>query len=96
MFDAKSRYARTDTAVYTDASGRQIAYVKRRFLPRGEDLQLLVEVTVTESDRLDLISQRTLGSAEASWWICDANDAMHPDELLADPGEKLRVPVPKI
>lgn len=96
MFDAKSRYAKIDTAVYTDTRGREIAYVKRRFLPRGEDLQLLVEVTVGEADRLDLIAQRTLGSAEANWWISDANDAMHPDELLDDPGEKLRVPIPKI
>ncbi len=96
MFDAKSRYARIATAVYTDAAGREIPYVKRRFLPRGEDLQLLVEVTVAESDRLDLIAHRTLGSSEASWWICDANDAMNPQTLVEDPGEKLRVPVPRL
>ena len=96
MFDARSRYAKLETAVHTDADGREIPYVRRRILPRGEDLQLLVEVAVAEGDRLDLIAHRTLGSSEASWWIADANDAMHPAELLSEPGEKLRVPVPKL
>jgi len=95
MFSVGSRYYSVDTTVYENEDGRQITYVKRRFLPRGEDLTLLVEVTISEGDRLDLMAHRTLGSSEASWWICDANDAMNPADLLADTGERLRIPIPK-
>lgn len=95
MFDSNSRYAKLDTAQITDAEGRVITYVRRRFLPQGADLSLLVEVTVDDADRLDLISSRTLGSSEAWWWIADANDALCPSDLL-EVGERLRVPVPRL
>ena len=56
MFSPTSRYANIPTASLTDPSGRQIVYVRRRFLPRPESLPLLAEVTVTQGDRLDLIT----------------------------------------
>ena len=39
-------------------------------------------------DRLDLITARTLGDPEQFWRICDANDALDPDDL-AEPGRRL-------
>ena len=72
-----------------------MTYKRRRFLPRGEDMDLLVEVSVTEGDRLDLIAARSLGDAEHFWLICDANDALNPFSLTEEPGRKLRVPIPR-
>lgn len=95
MFDTHSRYAKLDTAQLTDAEGRVITYVRRRFLPPGDTLSLLVEVTVDDADRLDLVASRTLGSSEAWWWVADANDAMNPPDLL-EVGQRLRVPIPKL
>ncbi len=63
MFDPGSRYYTIDTATTTASDGRTIAYVRRRFLPQGETLPLLGEVTVAQGDRLDLIAGRTLGAA---------------------------------
>jgi hypothetical protein len=71
-------------------------YWKRRFLPAGDTLPLLVEVTVTEGDRLDLIAARTIGDPEQFWRICDANDALNPFDLAEEPGRILRVPIPQI
>ena len=45
VFDSTSRYAQLPTLVYETADGREITYVKRRFLPLGKTLPLLVEVT---------------------------------------------------
>jgi nucleoid-associated protein YgaU len=59
-------------------------------------MPLLVEVTVTEGDRLDLITARTLGDPEQFWRICDANNTMHPAALTAQPGQRVRVPVPQL
>lgn len=95
MFEQTSRYQSLETATYKTPDGREIAYVRRRFLPRGEKMQLLVEVTVTEGDRLDLIAGRTIGAPEQFWRVCDANNTMNPFDLTVEPGRVLRVPVPQ-
>lgn len=95
MFDPSSRYYNLDKSEYTMPDGRTVTYKRRRFLPR-EEMQLLVEVTVTQGDRLDLIASRTLGNPEHFWRICDANNAMNPFDLTAEIGRTLRIPVPQI
>lgn len=74
-----------------------VAYKCRRFLPRGEEMELLGEVTVTEGDRLDLIASRSLGDPEHFWLVCDANNAMNPFDLVGECeiGRRLRVPIPR-
>jgi len=96
MFDPTSRYFRIETSTVTTPDGETITYVRRRFLPRGENQPLLAEITVNDGDRLDLIAHRNLGAPEAFWRVCDANNAMNPGDLLAEPGETLRVAVPQI
>jgi hypothetical protein len=95
MFDQASRYARIETAEYVDRDGRRITYVRRRFLPHGSRMPLLAEVKVRPGDRLDLVTARALGDPEHFWRVCDANDAMDPQELTEEPGGTLRVPVPE-
>lgn len=93
MFEPSSRYAALPTAEMVTADGRRARYVLRRFLPQGASLGTATEVTTTEGDRLDIIATRTLGDPEQYWRICDANQAMHPSDLLAEPGARLRVPL---
>lgn len=95
MFEYTSRYYALETATHTTPDGRVIAYKRRRFLPQGREMPLLVEVTVTQGDRLDLVAARTLGDPEQFWRVCDANDAMNPADLEAEPGRTVRVPVPQ-
>jgi nucleoid-associated protein YgaU len=57
-------------------------------------MPLLVEVTVTQGDRLDLITARTLGDPGQFWRICDANNTINPSDLIK-PGRILLVPVPQ-
>lgn len=96
MFDPASRYATIETATTaTVPEGRLVAYVRRRFVPQPEGLALLVEVRVAQGERLDVIAARTLGDPEQFWRICDANRAVRPDDLTAEPGRLLRVPVPQ-
>lgn len=95
MFDFTSRYYTLETATHTTKDGKQIAHKQRRFLPQGNEMQLLFEVTVNESDRLDLITARTLGDPLHFWRVADANNTMNPVELLVEIGRHIRVPVPK-
>lgn len=95
MFDTKSRYAKLEVATWTDPDGRQLRYVRRRFLPQGSAQPTLVEVTVQAVDRIDLLTSRTLGDGEQSWRVCDANDAMNPFELFEERDGVIRVAVPQ-
>ena len=96
MFDHTSRYYRIETATLKTPEGRIVTYVRRRFLPQGQKMPLLVEVTVTDGDRLDLITGRTLGDPEQFWRVADANNALDPSELTAEPGATVRVLVPQV
>jgi hypothetical protein len=95
MFEPTSRYAAVETAALTLPDGRTVAYKRRRFLPRGEEMPLQAEVLVAQGERLDLITARALGDSLHFWRICDANDATDPFDLVAEPGRVLRVPVPQ-
>lgn len=90
MFLPTSRYHALPTASLIDAEGREIAYAHRRFLPRpGGDG---IEHTVTQGDRLDNVTARTLGDPELFWRLCDANGATRPAELTETVGRKLKIP----
>jgi hypothetical protein len=95
MFEHTSRYDPIEEAMYEAADGRRIPYKRRRFLPQGEAMPLLAEVTVGVGDRLDLIAARALGDAEHFWQVCDANNAMNPFDLTAEVGSTLRIPLPQ-
>lgn len=94
-FDAGSRYAHTEIRIYVDPEGREIRYVARRFLPDGRSQPLFAEAEVGQRDRPDTLAARTLGDPLAWWRLADANDAMDPAELVAEPGARLRVAVPQ-
>ena len=95
MFEHTSRYYDLESATFITPDGRKMTYKRRRFLPHGENMPLLAEVTPIQGDRLDLITFRTLGEPELFWRICDANNAMNPEDLI-EPGKIIRVAMPQI
>lgn len=94
-FSPTSRYYYLETATMETADGREIRYVRRRFLPPPGRFTLLQEHAVTEGDRLDNITARYLGDPEQFWRICDANNAMRPEELTETIGRRLRITLPE-
>jgi len=96
MFDPRSRYYTLNRATLTLPDGREVRYVSRRFLPDAGTCQVVGSVAVTQGDRLDLLTARTLGDPEKFWYLCDANSAMSPFDLVGDDavGNLLRVPLP--
>jgi hypothetical protein len=95
MFEPTSRYFALPDGTLTSPDGRVITYRRRRFLPQGKDMALLVEVTLEQGERLDNVTARTLGQPEQFWRVCDANDVMNPFDLEIDSGRPLRVPIPQ-
>ena len=95
VFPVTSRYYGVETATLERADGETIVYLRRRFVPPPERFELLQEHTVTQGERLDNIAAQCLGDPEAFWRICDANNAMGPDELTETIGRRLRITLPE-
>lgn len=93
-FPPNSRYHRTETAVLQTPDG-EVIYLRRRFLPHPSRFSLLQYHTVTQGERLDHIAAEYIGDAVQFWRIADANNAMKPDDLTAEPGRKLRITMPE-
>ena len=93
MFSVTSRYHEIEIATYVAADGREVPYVRRRFLPPADSFSLLAEHTVTQGERLDHIAAQHLGDPEQFWRLCDANVCLHPDELTVEVGRRLRIPL---
>jgi hypothetical protein len=95
MFPVTSRYHDIEIARFTAPDGREIVYVRRRFLPAVAKTVVMAEHTVTQGERLDNITARYLGDPEQFWRLCDANTALHPNELTAEVGRRLTIPLPQ-
>jgi nucleoid-associated protein YgaU len=93
-FPASSRYAPVEVARLVVA-GREVPYLRRRFVPQPESLADAGVHVVEDGDRLDRIAAETLGDPELYWRICDANRALRPDELTARVGRRLRITLPE-
>lgn len=96
MFEHTSRYYGLEVATFTSPNGTLVKYVRRRFLPHAQRMPLLGEVTLVDGDRLDTLAAKTLSDPEQYWRICDANGAMRPADIVAQPGAVLRIPVPQV
>jgi hypothetical protein len=90
MFTRTSRYASVADATCEDSSGRQVAYKLLRITPVTAPM---TAHAVAQGDRLDLVSYQYYGDPEQFWRICDANNAQRPDDLTAQPGVRLVIPV---
>jgi hypothetical protein len=91
MFFRGSRYELVATASLETEDGRVIQYKRVRFIPHSEGT---LPVTVQQGDRLDLISWQVYRDPEQFWRLCDASDAMRPEDLTAVPGTRLKAPIP--
>jgi len=95
LFTITSRYYTVETTQLTTADGKTIVYLRRRRVPQPEDFTTLQEHRVIEGDRLDNVSAQYLGDPEQFWRLCDANNAMEPEELTESPGSKIRITLPE-
>jgi nucleoid-associated protein YgaU len=97
MFDPTSRYFNSEnttlSVVDEDGTARSIVYIRRRFIPSGDDTMTVVEHTVTQGERLDNITARYLGDPTQFWRICDANNVFAPGEL-EEIGRVIKVTLP--
>ncbi len=95
LFTVTSRYYTVDTAQLTGADGKVIVYLRRRRVPQPEEFVTLQEHHVVDGDRLDNVAAQYLGDPEQYWRLCDANNAMEPEELTQSAGSVIRITLPE-
>ncbi len=93
-FPPTSRYYGAEVATLELPDGRTIAHLRRRFLPPPESFALLRQHTVAAGERLDQITALYLGDPEQFWRVADANGAVAPEDLTAEPGSVIRITLP--
>jgi hypothetical protein len=94
-YPVTSRYYGVEMTELAVSKGKTIVYLRRRFVPPPDRFQLLQLHTVTEGERLDNITATFLGDPEQFWRVCDANNAMRPQELTEIIGRRIRITLPE-
>jgi hypothetical protein len=92
VFPPGSRYYATGQAIIETPSGNPIIYLKRRIIPLAVQPDPVNEHTVVEQDRLDNITAGYIGDPLQFWQIADFNNAIKPEELTDEPGNKILLP----
>lgn len=88
-----SRYAGTGTAEILLPDGRTVSFLLRRWIPQPESLAEIGQHRVAEGERLDHIAAKYHGDPTLFWQLCDANRAVHPEEIEYI-GKTLRITLP--
>jgi len=89
-----SRYYGSAVQAFTLPDGTQVVYIARRIVPQAATYASTQSYVIAGGDRLDNLSARFLGDPLLYWMICDANGAIDPDQLTAEPGRQIVIPVP--
>lgn len=95
-FPANSRYHGVPVATGTDAAGRPVAFLRRRFVPPADRFPPAAVRQVGPGDRPDILAAEAFGDPELAWRLCDANGVLDPDELVRAPGRRVRIPGPDL
>lgn len=89
-----SRYYGSAVEQFELANGTPVVYLARRIIPPASTYASTQTYVITEADRLDNLAAAFLGDSLLYWIICDANSATDPDELTAQAGRQIAIPVP--
>ncbi len=88
-----SRYYGFAVEYLTRPDGVQVAYLQRRIIPQPDIYASLQNYVVVDGDRLDNLAAKYLGDPLLFWMIADANGDTDPDELTAQVGRMIQIPL---
>jgi len=88
VIDRKSRYATTPVLIVDDSRAGPHPLLDLRATPAAP---ASLQLTPTDSDRLDLLAWRFYRDPTRFWRICDATSQLDPFDVVA-PGEPMPIP----
>ena len=94
LYPPGSRYYGIATIELVLPGGREVRYLRRRFLPDPGSNVELGRHRVADSDRLDHLAARYLGDALQSWRFGDSNLTLRLEALVRETGRQIRITLP--
>jgi nucleoid-associated protein YgaU len=91
--NSNSRYYGAAVETTTLADGTPVKYLVRRIVPQATIYTSIQNYVVVDGDRIDNLAAKFLGDPTLWWMICDANGATDPDELVAQAGRTILLPM---
>jgi nucleoid-associated protein YgaU len=91
--NSSSRYYGAQVVQDVLPGGTPVAYLARRIIPQAATYRSVQRYVIVEGDRLDNLAAKFLGDPLLYWMICDANGATNPDELTAQAGRSILIPL---
>jgi hypothetical protein len=91
--NTSSRYYGAAINQYAPPGGAPVAYLARRIVPQPTIYLSVQNYIVVENDRIDNLAARFLGDPLLFWMICDANVVTDPDDLTAQKGSSILIPL---
>ena len=88
-----SRYYGNAVEQITLPDGTVVAYLSRRIIPQASLYPQTQNYSVVLGDRTDNLAARYIGDPILFWMIADANTAFEPDDLTAEPGTIIQIPL---
>ena len=88
-----SRYYGSGVEQFTLPNGTVVSYLSRRILPPMSLYGQTQNYSVVAGDRLDNLAARYLGDPILFWMIADANGAEDAEQLTAEPGRVIVIPL---
>jgi hypothetical protein len=88
-----SRYYGAGVEQIALANGTVVSYLSRRIVPAMSVYTQTQNYSVMAGDRLDNLAARFVGDPILFWMIADANGAMSADDLTAEPGRAILIPL---
>lgn len=88
-----SRYYGAPIESTTLPDGTPVNYLARRIIPQPDTYSSTKSYVIVDGDRLDNLAAKFLGDPTLYWMICDANGATDPDDLTAQVGATILIPV---
>ncbi len=88
-----SRYYGAAVEQLTLPNGTVVSYLSRRIIPQMSLYAQTQNYSVLAGDRLDNLAARFLGDPILFWMIADANGAEDADQLTAEPGRVIVLPL---
>jgi hypothetical protein len=88
-----SRYYGNAVEQLTLANGTVVAYLSRRIIPQASLYTQTQNYSVVTGDRVDNLAARFVGDPILFWMIADANTAFEPDDLTAEAGKPIVIPL---
>lgn len=88
-----SRYYGNAVEQMTMPDGTVIAYLSRRIIPQADIYLQTQNYSVVIGDRLDTLAARYVSDPILFWMIADANTAFDPDDVTAEPGKVIQIPL---